>query len=89
MSSTWTHINASIRFDGIGIFLDILSIPCLIPLQFRLIMEITTNTPTIKRINKNMAPYKRKLVIEVITLPAVIIPVVTILVTSVPTTILD
>ena len=52
-------------------------------------MAITANTPTIKRINKKMAPYKRKLVIEVITLPAVIIPVVTILVTSVPTTILD
>ncbi len=71
---------------GIGILFDIISIPFFIVEQLRLIIAIMTITPIINKTNKNIAPQSIKLVIEVTILPAVIMPVVIILVISVPTT---
>jgi len=72
---------------GIGIFFYIVSNPFLIEEQLRFIIEITTMIPTTNNINKNIAPYNMKLVIDLTISPAVVIAVVTILVTSVPTTV--
>jgi hypothetical protein len=46
-----------------------------------------TMIPTTNNINKNIAPYNMKLVIDLTISPAVVIAVVAILVTSVPTTV--